>query len=61
MRPGGLIVVDNVLWGGRVAYPEASDDVTLAIRAFNEQVALDERVDRVMISVSDGLSLLRKR
>ncbi len=61
LRPGGLIVVDNVLWGGRVADPEASDDVTLAIRAFNEQVALDERVDRVMISVSDGLSLLRKR
>ena len=54
-------MVDNVLWGGRVADPEASDDVTLAIRAFNEQVALDERVDRVMISVSDGLSLLRKR
>ena len=61
LRPGGLIVVDNVLWGGRVADPEASDDVTLAIRAFNEQVALDERVDRVMISGSDGLSLLRKR
>ena len=61
LRPGGLIVVDNVLWGGRVADPEAGDDVTLAIRAFNEQLALDERVDRVMISVSDGLSLLRKR
>ena len=61
LRPGGLIVVDNVLWGGRVADPDASDDTTLSIRAFNEQVALDERVDRVMISVSDGLSLLRKR
>ena len=61
LRPGGLIVVDNVLWGGRVADPDASDDTTLSIRAFNEQIAVDERVDRVMISVSDGLSLLRKR
>ena len=61
LRPGGLIVVDNVLWGGRVADPDASDDMTLSIRAFNEQIAVDERVDRVMISVSDGLSLLRKR
>ena len=61
LRPGGLIVVDNVLWMGRVADPEVRDDTTLAIRAFNDQVAQDERVDRVMISVSDGLSLLRKR
>ena len=61
LRPGGLIVVDNVLWMGRVVEPEARDDATLAIRAFNDQIAQDERVDRVMISVSDGLSLLRKR
>ena len=61
LRVGGLIVVDNVLWMGRVLDPEARDDATLAIRDFNARIAKDERVDRVMISVSDGLSLLRKR
>ena len=44
-----------------VVDPDDDSTDTLSIRAFNEQVALDERVDRVMISVSDGLSLLRKR
>ena len=61
LRPGGLIVVDNVLWGGSVVDPGRDDESTRAIRAFNDHVAADERVDRVMISVSDGLSLVRKR
>lgn len=61
LRSGGLIVVDNVLWGGRVVDPKADDESTLAIRDFNDRVAQDERVDRVMITVSDGLTLLRKR
>jgi caffeoyl-CoA O-methyltransferase len=61
LRPGGLILVDNVLWMGRVADRSADDPATNAIRAFNDLVARDERVDRVMISVSDGLTLVRKR
>ena len=61
LRPGGLIVVDNVLWGGSVVDLEKNDESTKAIRAFNDAVAGDERVDRVMISVSDGLTLVRKR
>ena len=61
MRPGGVILVDNVLWMGRVADPEADDDQTRAIRAFNDRVAADARVDCVMLPVSDGLTLLRKR
>jgi caffeoyl-CoA O-methyltransferase len=61
LRPGGLILVDNVLWTGRVADPAAQDPSTLAIRAFNDLVATDVRVDKVMIPVSDGLTLLRKR
>jgi len=60
-RPGGLILVDNVLWSGRVVDPEANDEQTEAIRAFNDLVAADDRVDTVMLAVSDGLTILRKR
>ena len=61
LRPGGLILVDNVLWAGRVADPEADDADTAAIHRFNDAVARDERVDVVMLPVADGLTLLRKR
>lgn len=61
MRPGGLVVVDNVLWSGRVLDAAADDDDTRAIRAFNDLVAADDRVDVVMLPVSDGLTLACKR
>ena len=61
MRPGGLLLADNVLWFGRVADPAADDEQTRAIRRFNDLVAQDERVDRVMLPISDGLTLVRKR
>jgi caffeoyl-CoA O-methyltransferase len=61
LRPNGLILVDNVLWFGRVADPAADDEQTRAIRAFNDLVAADRRVDCVMLAVSDGLTILRKR
>jgi caffeoyl-CoA O-methyltransferase len=61
LRPNGVILVDNVLWTGRVADPEAQDDMTKAIRAFNDKVAADPRVECVMVPISDGLTLLRKR
>ena len=61
LRPNGLILVDNVLWMGAVVNPEAQDPNTVAIRAFNDQVAADTRVDCVMLAVSDGLTILRKR
>ena len=61
LKPGGAILVDNVLWSGRVVDPEATDEQTEAIRAFNTMVAADERVDRAMIPLSDGLTILRKR
>lgn len=61
LRRGGVILVDNVLWGGNVVDPDASDDNTLAIRAFNDHVRSDPRVDCVMLAISDGLTLLRKR
>jgi caffeoyl-CoA O-methyltransferase len=61
LRSGGLILVDNVLWMGQVVNPAATDPMTTAIRAFNDAVARDPRVDCVMLPVSDGLTLLRKR
>jgi caffeoyl-CoA O-methyltransferase len=60
-RAGGLILVDNVLWSGAVIDPSVQDENTRAIRAFNDAVAADPRVDCVMLPISDGLTLLRKR
>ncbi len=61
LRKGGVLLVDNVLWGGSVIDPERQDDDTQAIRAFNTARVSDERWDRVMLPISDGLTLLRKR
>jgi len=61
LRPNGLLVADNVLWQGRVVDAAADDANTEAIRSFNDHVAADERCDRVMLPVGDGITLLRKR
>ena len=61
VRPGGLVAIDNVLWGGRVADPDTNDDDTNAIRAFNEALKGDERVTLSMVPIADGLTLARKR
>jgi caffeoyl-CoA O-methyltransferase len=61
LRPNGAILVDNVLWGGRVVEADAADDDTRAIKAFNDALARDDRVDVVMLPLSDGLTLARKR
>lgn len=61
LRRNGVILVDNTLWSGAVADPEVTDASTVAIRAFNDLVAADERVDTVQLPISDGLTLLRKR
>ncbi len=61
IRPGGLIAVDNVLWGGSVIDPEKQDEDTRAIRAFNQQLKEDQRIDLSMIPIGDGLTLARKR
>ena len=52
-------MVDNVLWSGAVVDPSVDDDDTNAIRAFNDHVRDDPRVEVVMLPVADGLSLLR--
>jgi caffeoyl-CoA O-methyltransferase len=58
----GLVVIDNVLWSGRVAESESDDDTdsTRALRAFNDHVAADARVVSVMLSVRDGVTLVRR-
>ena len=61
LRPGGLILVDNVLRGGEVLEPEPSDDQGRGIREVNERIATDERVDVAMLGVADGITLVRKR
>lgn len=61
MRGNGVIMVDNTLWMGRIIDPAVTDEDTVAIRAFNDKVAADDRVDCVMTGMGDGLTLLRKR
>ncbi|HEY8515861.1 MAG TPA: O-methyltransferase [Candidatus Binatia bacterium] len=61
MRPNGLVVFDNVLWGGNVVDASNQDESTRAIRELNAFVAADPRVECVMIPVADGLLLARKR
>ncbi|MEU5009620.1 class I SAM-dependent methyltransferase [Streptomyces sp. NPDC021749] len=60
MRPGGLIVADNVLYKGEVVNPAATGSA-LAIRAFNDHVQADARMEAVMLTVADGVTLARKR
>jgi predicted O-methyltransferase YrrM len=61
LRPGGLVLVDNTLWSGRVADPEVADADTVALRHFNDRLHRDDRVDLAMLPVGDGLTLARKR
>jgi len=61
MRPGGVIAVDNVLWSGRVIDPTDTSADTEALRAFNDMVRDDARVEPVMLPIADGLTLCRKR
>ena len=61
LRPGGLVAVDNVLWGGSVIDPAKQDKDTEAIRAFNKALRDDPRIDLSLVPIGDGLTLARKR
>ncbi|HEY2772743.1 MAG TPA: O-methyltransferase [Candidatus Binatia bacterium] len=61
LRPGGVILVDNVLWMGTVADPTMAGEDVEAIRAFNDFVASDSRVEVAMLTIGDGLSMIRKK
>ena len=61
IRPGGLIVADNVLWSGRVLDPAVQDESTQALRKFNETVGADDRVWITLVPIGDGLMLAQKK
>jgi len=61
LRPGGLIAVDNVLWDGTVADPNNTDADTVALRAFNEHLRVDERIALSLVPIGDGVTLAMKR
>lgn len=62
LRPGGFILVDNVLWSGKVLSEDlkSSDKDTLAVKEFNTLVQLDQRIENVMVPLRDGMSLIQK-
>jgi caffeoyl-CoA O-methyltransferase len=61
LRPGGVLLADNVLWSGDIVDATRTDADTVALRAFNDLVVADERVDVVILPIADGLSLVRKK
>ena len=61
--PGGFILIDNTLWDGKVLleHPLPTDHQTIAIKAFNNAIAQDERIEKVILPLRDGLTIVRKR
>jgi len=60
VRPGGLIIIDNVLWKGKV-YGNYNDADTVNIRKLNEQIAVNPQVEKLILPVRDGLLIIRKK
>lgn len=60
IRPGGLIIVDNVLWSGKILSNQQDKD-TKNISIFNDKVAMDNRVEKLILPVRDGLFIIRKK
>lgn len=61
LRPGGLLMIDNIFWGGAVADKKANDEETLAIRALNKKMMEDVRIKASIVPIGDGLMLAKKR
>ena len=61
VRSGGVILVDNTLWEGKLTDSTAQDEDTAAIRAINQELARDERIDLSLLSIADGLTLALKK
>jgi caffeoyl-CoA O-methyltransferase len=60
IRPGGLIMADNVLWSGKVIQPNPDED-TRGLDAFNRMIAQDDRVEQVILPLRDGVLMIRKK
>jgi caffeoyl-CoA O-methyltransferase len=61
LRSGGVVLLDNVLWSGNVVDGSVQDENTQAIRAVNDHIAADDRVEAVVLPIADGLTICRKR
>jgi predicted O-methyltransferase YrrM len=61
VRRGGLIIVDNVLWSGKIIDASAQDKSTVALRDFNQKCLDDDRVEKTLLPLRDGLLILRKK
>ncbi len=61
LRPGGLMAIDNVIWGGAVADPQKTDLETVALRQLNQALHHDDRIELSMLPIADGLTLALKR
>ena len=61
LHPGGVIFVDNVFWRNKIFKKKISNENAIAIAAFNEKVNRDDRVEKVMLSIRDGVYLIRKK
>jgi caffeoyl-CoA O-methyltransferase len=61
LSPGGLVLVDNVLWSGKVVEESVTDEDTVALRAFNDYVLTDSRMETVLLPLADGLTIARRR
>ena len=61
LRKGGLVAVDNTLWGGSVIDPQKQSESTVALRQFNKRLAKDARVHTALLPIGDGLTLAVKR
>jgi predicted O-methyltransferase YrrM len=61
LNPGGLIMVDNVMWHGWVLDPALDDPDTSGMRRFNDAIAHDPRIEAVLLPIADGMTLVRRR
>ena len=60
VKPGGYIVVDNVLWGGKIHQADTKDQQTRGIIEFNEMIRIQENIDTVILPIRDGIMLIRR-
>lgn len=61
VRPGGVLMVDNVLWSGKITDEKANDKSTKALKEFNEKCSRDARVEPLLLPIRDGILILRKK
>jgi predicted O-methyltransferase YrrM len=62
VRPGGIILADNTLWSGKVLEePHPNDKQTIGIMQFNDKIAKDERIEKVILPLRDGLTIIYKK